>query len=71
MTRRLVGGVVAGAFAMGMLTGSVGTVVFRAAGPPPASSTAPMADLMADQATGVCSVPTPSPTAALTSPPRP
>jgi hypothetical protein len=52
MTPRLVGGIAAGAFAVGILTGAAGTIVARDASTPQTNFAAVMADHMGGQGTG-------------------
>ena len=52
MTPRIVGGIAAATFAIGILTGAAGTIVARDASTPQTDVAAVMADHMGDQGTG-------------------
>ena len=52
MTPRIVGGIAAATFAIGILTGAAGTIVARDASTPQTNFGAVMADHMGDQGTG-------------------
>jgi hypothetical protein len=52
MTPRIVGGIAAATFAIGILTGAAGTIVARDASTPQTNFAAVMADHMGDQGTG-------------------